>query len=118
MWHGLPARAGDPGSSLLREVSRCSRLSSLRLEREAHLALAVLDRDLAVLLAVLLVPGMDGVVAVRQALGKRELAVLVADREVRVVDHGDPRSHPRMHVAFHADVLGLLGRLELLAGVD
>src|SRR3954449_5472710 len=66
---------------------------------EVHLGgLAVLDGDFLGLGAVLLVPGLERVLAGRN-VGDLERAVSAGNRLVRVLGNADVPAHPWMHVA-------------------
>src|ERR1035438_8813188 len=74
---------------------------ALKVEIELGAVLS-LHRDFLRLLAVLLLPRGNRVVAGRESLDL-ECAVLRGDREERVIEYRDVVLHPRMDVALHRE---------------
>src|SRR5262249_19755939 len=101
--NGAECRGRPLPPSTTRGASRVLAGPSGPREGELQLDLgAAGDRDRTALLAVVLVPGLDDVVAGRERR-QLEAPAWVAHREPGMVAHADPALHPRVHVAGDRD---------------
>src|SRR5262245_49787388 len=96
-------RTTRPTSTSSRSTELLAHLFALVAEPRGDVgALVLADLDLHRLAAERRVPGLERVLALRQAFDL-ELAVGSRDREVRMVLHGDVRVHPAVHAALELD---------------